>query len=316
MKKVTAIFMSVLMVCFSALPTLADTIIDDSVSVYSNGYKLDFDNDIYLAKGNDSAVYIFPVREFLNNIGVTDDNISWNGDTKSVTVTAHGNTTTFTVGSTTINRYDKLDGEVTGTMSFAPTIIDGKMYYTLDLLAYAGGFGLNDSTYDESTNTFYLQNDNILGVSKKYLTKPALLPIDKPEVEPSPEENLKKITAKVYLLGDELSVSSPVYEVNGYIYFPIAELVSNLGATDITSTANNIIMTNKANGNVITFTNESKDLIENTISVKTDGQVLVINDTLYAPITKIAQSLGYTADKSNDEPNTFILSKNDTIEQK
>ncbi len=102
------------------------------------------------------------------------------------------------------------------------------------------------------------------------------------------------VKTDVYLNNNKLSFSKPVLNIDGYTYFPMRELLNDLGVND-----NNIIwdsetksVTMHANNTITIFLVNSNEVIQNGKKVKIDSKPVIYQGSTYLPIRPVADACG------------------------
>lgn len=249
--------------------------VTNDITVMSNGKKFEFTGDIL----NVDGTTFFPMREVLNNLGVSDDNITWNANDKSVTFKEYNHTATFTIGST----LQTVDGNESEMLQ-APFIYNERTYLPIRYAAQSLGF---EVSWDEPTRTIVITKDGVISDDTTF------------------------VDATLLLNGSEVTVDSPVIRTNDVVYYPVIELATALGGEDfVTNDDMSVNFTNKVNGDTIKFNRYSNEYTVNDKVITADNDTITYDDTvLYAPLTDIANSLGYKVSTDESNENAFGLTK-------
>lgn len=170
MKKIyKCLIITTVFVMMFSMSAFADTKVVTNQKVVLNNKQITFKDPILNIDGRN----FFPMRELLNNLGVKDDEINWNANTKTVTFDKNKNIS-FQVGSNTYNvsNGDKTDSSVFGlkisddeyvpfsdittTMDTKPIIYNSKMYLPIKYILDANHYYY---TYDANTKTTSILTD-------------------------------------------------------------------------------------------------------------------------------------------------------------
>jgi hypothetical protein len=143
MKRFLTIF---LMITILVLPASAVFGADDEITVMVNGARVESD----VPAMNVSGSTMLPFRAIFNALGVGDDAIKWNPNSKSIEV-RDGNTYIFLViGSISALVNDKLI-----TLNAAPYIDNGRTYVPVRFVSEALGAAVD---WDKTTKTVKITN--------------------------------------------------------------------------------------------------------------------------------------------------------------
>ncbi len=143
MKKILNLLLIVCIILTLSTNVFAKTTVVNT-SVNYNGKPLKFEKPVL---NIDGSTY-FPMRELLNNLGVSNDNINWDGDTKSVAIYANNTITLFVIDSN-----EMVENGVPSTITTKPVIYNGSAYLPVRPVAKACGIKVG---YDEKTRTINL----------------------------------------------------------------------------------------------------------------------------------------------------------------
>ncbi len=143
MKKIINFMLLFCFVLTLTVPVSAKTQVVDS-NVYFQGNKLEFENDVL---NIDGSTY-FPMRELLNNLNVSNDNILWEDELRAVTIYANNTITMFVIDSNEI-----IENGTPYTVTTPPIIYNNSTYLPIRPVARACGY---DITYDETTKAIYV----------------------------------------------------------------------------------------------------------------------------------------------------------------
>lgn len=269
-------------------------VIDTKTQVYSNGHKLEFSQDVL----NVNGTTFFPMRELLNNINVTDDEINWNGTDKSVNIKTKADDVTFTIGSTTA-----IENGSEITLPVAPFIYNDRTYLPVRYVASSIGF---DVDYDADTKTVALVKDGVLE------------PNQQPQVDPvAPPVPTVLEDSTILLNGKKVEVTSPVVTANDKVYYPIEELATQIGGTDakLSDDKNTLTFKNSVNGETVTFNNNKQEYVTDEAGNKTSEYTTITYDgKLYGTIDSVANAFGYKVSTDENNKNTFGLTKDGILD--
>lgn len=170
MKKIyKCLIITTVFVMMFSMSAFAETKEVTNQKVILNNKQITFKDPILNIDGRN----FFPMRELLNNLGVKDDEINWNANTKTVTFDKNKNIS-FQVGSNTYNvsNGDKTNSSVFGlkvsddeyvpfsdittTMDTKPIIYNSKMYLPIKYILDANHYYY---TYDANTKTTSILTD-------------------------------------------------------------------------------------------------------------------------------------------------------------
>lgn len=144
MKKIYSISIKILIsVCFIlsfSNSVFAQTKEVTNVPVYVSDKLTTFSKPVINIDGSN----YFPMRELLNSMGVTDNNILWDAPTKSVTFYANNQIIIYTINQ----GYVVVNGE--SKASPKPVIYNGSTYLPIRSVAENSGFKVS---YDSKTKT-------------------------------------------------------------------------------------------------------------------------------------------------------------------
>ncbi len=143
MKKIFSTFLILSMIFLLSVNVFAKTT-EVKTDVYFADKKITFEKPIY---NIDGRTY-FPMRELLNDVGVTDNNIIWDADTKTVTYYANNTIIIFEINS----NIQIINGKKV-KMDAKPVIINGSTYLPIKYVGESCGYKVS---YDEKTRSIHL----------------------------------------------------------------------------------------------------------------------------------------------------------------
>lgn len=143
MKRILLIF---LMITILVLPAFAVYGADDGITVMVNGVRVESD----VPAMNVSGSTMLPFRAIFNALGVGDDKIKWNQNSKSIEVREENTYIFLVIGSTGAVVNDKLI-----TLNAAPYIDNGRTYVPVRFVSETLGA---DVDWDKSTKTVKITN--------------------------------------------------------------------------------------------------------------------------------------------------------------
>ncbi len=144
MKKIfTLLLLACIILSFNTSVFAKTTVVNTTVN-YNNSV-IKFDKSVL---NIDGSTY-FPMRELLNKLGVSDDNIHWDADTKSIAIYANNTITLFEINNKKI-----VENGEPYTSTTSPVIYNGSTYLPIRPVAKACGITVN---YDATTRTINLK---------------------------------------------------------------------------------------------------------------------------------------------------------------
>lgn len=144
MKKITCFILTLAIIFSFSTNIFADTVSVDT-KVYFEDTELIFENPVYNIDGRT----FFPMRELLNNLGVSDDNIIWYPSMKVVSFYANNVISMYEINS----NVRIINGE-SSEIDAMPVIIDGSTYLPIRYVADGCGYTVN---FDEATMSIHIE---------------------------------------------------------------------------------------------------------------------------------------------------------------
>lgn len=141
MKKLTTLFLALILTFSFYTSAFAKTTVVGSVPVVVNNAPIEFTLPVI---NIDDSNY-FPMRELLNALGVSDNNINWNQEKKQVTFYANNKIIIYT-----IDDYNVISNGITTKMTTKPIIYNGSTYLPIRSVADSCGYKVS---YDNATKT-------------------------------------------------------------------------------------------------------------------------------------------------------------------
>lgn len=141
MKKISALFLTLILSISLYTSVFAKTTVVSSVPVVVNNAPIEFTLPVLNIDGSN----YFPMRELLNALGVSDNNINWNQEKKQVTFYANNKIIIYT-----IDDFNVISNGVTTKMDTKPVIYNGSTYMPIRSVATSCGYNVS---YDNATKT-------------------------------------------------------------------------------------------------------------------------------------------------------------------
>lgn len=143
MKKIISLLLTFCLILSFSVVIFAQTQIV-STPIYLEDKQLEFENPVL----NIDGTTYYPMRSLLNEVGVNDNNILWDAETKTITIYANNTITIFGVGSSIAVE----NGEYIDIVT-PPIIYDSSTYLPIRPVARACGFNI---FYNEALRTIHL----------------------------------------------------------------------------------------------------------------------------------------------------------------
>ncbi len=166
MKKFISLSLALILSMNMLVPTFAGTTKVNANVLYTNtNTPVMFKKDVL----NIDGTTFFPLRELLNNLGISNEDIKWDATTKTVTFTTDNYTSSFTVGKS-----EYTSNGVVFKMPVAPFIQDSNTYLPIRYVANSIGIKVG---YDDGLK-------QILLTTPKYTTPMVYSTNDLPQLQP------------------------------------------------------------------------------------------------------------------------------------
>lgn len=189
MKKLLNIALVSALVIIMSTQIFAETKVVTDVKVVDSttNEEINFENEIVNVDGTN----FFPMRELLNNLGVSDENIEWNSTSKSVDFSSKYFDASFQIGN---NNYSS--NEVVQDIDVAPFIYNEKAYLPIRYVANSLGYFVE---YDDETKTTILTSPKeLFGIPETKDELVQLAPLIENEVLATFDTNYGQFTAKLF----------------------------------------------------------------------------------------------------------------------
>jgi hypothetical protein len=180
---------------FYVQPASADTV----CNLIINGQQVQTESRLI-----NNCIY-FPVRDVVKPLGVTN-NIIWDNDNQTVTITKNYKTITMKVGSNIFT-----DNGIQTIMKNPPLIIEGRLFVPISYMVKAFNYTIN---FNEDYNTIFLTMNPEIQEFLKYDNKVNVLLKDIDGLlrkETISETEHKTLKTKIYLTIDELKSWGELY---------------------------------------------------------------------------------------------------------
>ncbi len=189
MKKYLSLSLALILSFTMVIPTFASTTVVQNPKVLytNNNTPITFENEVL----NVDGTTFFPLRELLNNLGVKDEHILWNEETKTVTFSKDNYTSSFTVGSKNYKRNDS-----TISMPVEPFIADGKTYLPIRYVGNSIGYRVG---YDETLKQILVTDVNYNhDIPYRLEDLPQLQPVDRDDTIAVMNTNQGNIVVRLF----------------------------------------------------------------------------------------------------------------------
>lgn len=143
MKRILSLLMTFCFILSFNVISFAETKVVYTPTYLENNM-LSFENPIL----NIDGTTYYPMRQLLNELGVSDDNILWDADTKTVTMYSNNTITLFEIGSSIA-----IENGTSVDIKTPPIIYNNSTYLPIRPVAEACGLSV---LYDQATKTIKL----------------------------------------------------------------------------------------------------------------------------------------------------------------